>query len=47
MARICYATLRDAAPYGQPSPRPGKKLERETFALVSPVGIKEPGIFGV
>ncbi len=33
MARICYATLRDAAPYGQPSPRPRKKLERETFAL--------------
>jgi transposase len=35
MARICYATLRDAVPYGQPSPRPRKKLERETFALAA------------
>ncbi len=33
MARICYATLRDAVPYGPPAQRPKKKLERETFAL--------------
>jgi transposase len=35
IARICYATLRDAAPYGQPLKRPGSKLDRETFALAA------------
>ena len=34
MARICYATLRDKAPYGQPA-RPAKKLQRESFALAT------------
>ncbi|MGH9794562.1 MAG: IS110 family transposase [Candidatus Acidiferrales bacterium] len=33
LARICYATLRDAEPYGQPAARPKKKLERTAFAL--------------
>lgn len=32
MARICYATLRDAAPYGQPAPLT-KKIQRASFAL--------------
>ena len=31
LARICYATLRDAAPYGQPSPRQARKLQRTAF----------------
>jgi hypothetical protein len=33
LARICYATLRDGQRYGQPAPRPNKKLERTAFAL--------------
>jgi transposase len=33
LARICYATLRDDQPYGQPAARPTKKLERTAFAL--------------
>lgn len=32
MARICYATLRDAMPYGEPA-RLAKKLQRESFAV--------------
>ena len=35
LARICYATLRDGEPYGQPAPRPNKKLERTAFALAA------------
>lgn len=34
MARICYATLRDATPYGQPV-KLAKKLQRESFALAT------------
>ena len=34
MARICYATLRDATPYGQPA-RLVKKLQRESFAVAA------------
>jgi transposase len=33
LARICYATLRDAAPYGQPVPRVNKKIDRTAFEL--------------
>lgn len=33
LARICYATLRDHQPYGQPAARPNKKVERTAFAL--------------
>ena len=33
MARICYATLRDSAPYGEPVRRPNKKLERASFPI--------------
>jgi transposase len=33
LARICYATLRDGQPYGQPVPRLNKKIERTAFAL--------------
>ena len=35
MARICYATLRDAAPYGQPAPRQQRKIERTAFAIAA------------
>ena len=35
LARICYATLRDATPYGQPAPRLSRKLNRESFAIAS------------
>jgi transposase len=35
LARICYATLRDAQPYGEPVPRPVKKLERMSFAIAA------------
>lgn len=35
LARICYATLRDGEPYGQPAARPKKKLERTAFALAA------------
>jgi transposase len=34
MARICYATLRDATPYGEPA-RLTKKLQRESFAIAA------------
>ena len=34
MARICYATLRDATPYGEPA-RLAKKIQRESFAIAS------------
>ncbi len=34
MARICYATLRDATPYGEPA-RLAKKLQRESFAIAT------------
>lgn len=33
LARICYATLRDATPFGEPVLRPNKKLERTAFAI--------------
>ncbi len=32
LARICYATLRDAVPYGQPASRQTRKLQRTAFA---------------
>jgi len=35
LTRICYATLRDAAPYGQPSSRPQRKLTRTAYALAA------------
>ncbi len=35
LARICYATLRDAQPYGQPAPRRNQKIERSAFALAT------------
>ena len=35
LARICFAVLRDASPYGQPSPRAfNKKSSRSAFAVV-------------
>lgn len=34
LARICYATLRDAVPYGQPVTRPERKLARSSFEVV-------------
>ena len=34
MARICYATLRDATPYGQPA-RLARKIGRESFAIAA------------
>ena len=33
LARICYAVLRDCAPYGQPVARLRKKIERTAFAI--------------
>ena len=35
LARICYATLRDAQPYGEPARRPNKKIERTSFELAA------------
>ena len=35
LARICYATLRDAQPYGEPIRRPLKKIERTSFAIAA------------
>jgi hypothetical protein len=35
LARICYAVLRDHAGYGNPQPRPNKKLERTAFAIAA------------
>jgi transposase len=35
LARICYATLRDAQPYGEPVRRPMKKIERASFAIAA------------
>jgi transposase len=35
LARICYATLRDAEPYGEPAPRPNKKIARTAFAIAA------------
>ncbi|MCX7177163.1 MAG: IS110 family transposase [Proteobacteria bacterium] len=35
MARICYATLRDATPYGQPVPRPQRKFDRTAFVIAA------------
>ena len=35
LARICYATLRDARPYGEPVRRPNKKLERTSFEIAA------------
>lgn len=35
LARICYATLRDAAPYGHPAPRQNHKIGRTAFAIAA------------
>ena len=35
LARICYACLRDGAPFGQPIERLNKKLERTAFAIAA------------
>ena len=35
LARICYATLRDAQPYGEPLRRPEKKITRTSFELAA------------
>jgi transposase len=35
LARICYATLRDGTPFGEPVVRPNKKLERTAFAIAA------------
>jgi transposase len=35
LSRICYAVLRDGAPYGQPVVRPNKKIERTAFAVAA------------
>jgi transposase len=35
LARICYATLRDATPFGEPVSRPNKKIERTAFAIAA------------
>lgn len=34
LARICYATLRDATPYGQPAARQARKLSPSSFVVV-------------
>ena len=33
LARICYATLRDKEPFGEPTVRLNKKVNRESFAI--------------
>ena len=33
LARICYATLRDKEPFGEPTVRLSKKVNRESFAM--------------
>jgi transposase len=33
MARICYAVMRDREPFGTPSPRPEKKVNRQTYEM--------------
>jgi len=33
LARICFAVLRDAVPFGQPIARPARKINRVAFAL--------------
>lgn len=35
LARICYAVQRDHAAYGNPQPRPNKKLERTAFVIAA------------
>jgi len=35
LARICYATLRDGRPYGEPARRPDQKIERMSFAIAA------------
>ncbi|BAL25670.1 transposase IS116/IS110/IS902 family protein [Azoarcus sp. KH32C] len=35
LARLCFAVLRDHAPYGNPQPCPMKKLERTAFAIAA------------
>ena len=35
LARVCYATLRDGTPYGEPVRRPNQKLERTAFAIAA------------
>jgi hypothetical protein len=34
LARICYATLRDGTPYGEPV-RQGRKINRTAFAIAA------------
>jgi len=33
LARICYATLRDKEPFGEPTVRLSKKVHRESFVM--------------
>jgi len=33
LARICYATRRDRQPFGEPTVRLGKKINRESFVM--------------
>ena len=33
LARICYATLRDKEPFGEPTVRLNKKITRESFVM--------------
>lgn len=35
LARICYAVLRDGSAYGEPSPRPQRKITRTAFAIAA------------
>jgi transposase len=35
LACICYASLRDVTPFGEPVVRPNKKLERTAFATAA------------
>ena len=35
MARICYAVMRDGEPFGTPSPRPQKKLNRAAYEIAT------------
>jgi hypothetical protein len=35
MARICYAVMRDSAPFGQPVVRLSKKISRQAFEMAA------------
>ena len=35
LARICYATLRDGTPYGEPAVREDRKINRTAFAIAA------------